>query len=57
MTMNLSEAAEPTRPLAAVEFRNRLRMELKVEAMILEITTAASLSALSEKIAIRMIGA
>ncbi|KAL7940526.1 putative polyketide synthase [Trichoderma barbatum] len=65
MTMNLSEAAEPTRPLAgygldslaAVEFRNRLRMELKVETTILEITTAASLSALSEKIATRMIGA
>ncbi|KAK4062498.1 uncharacterized protein Triagg1_9984 [Trichoderma aggressivum f. europaeum] len=65
MTMNLSEAAEPTRPLAsygldslaAVEFRNRLRMELKVEVTIFEITTAASLSTFSEKVATRMIGA
>ncbi|UKZ80175.1 Type I Iterative PKS [Trichoderma virens FT-333] len=64
MTMNLSEMAEPTRPLAsygldslaAVEFRNRLRMEFKVEATILEITASASLSTLSEKIASRMIG-
>ncbi|KGO72702.1 Acyl transferase/acyl hydrolase/lysophospholipase [Penicillium italicum] len=42
--------------LAAVEFRNWLRLELKVEVTTLEITSAASLMALCERIASRLLG-
>jgi acyl carrier protein len=60
--LSLSEPMEPAKPLgsygldslAAVEFRNWLRLELKVEVTTLDITTAASLMALCEKIATRL---
>ncbi|KAL8683912.1 MAG: hypothetical protein Q9186_000123 [Xanthomendoza sp. 1 TL-2023] len=56
--LRLSEAMEPGKPLssygldslAAVEFRNWVRMELGAELTTLDITNAASLIALCEKI-------
>lgn len=56
--MRLSEAIEPERflsaygidSLAAVEFRNWLRLELGAAISVIEITTAPSLVFLSEKI-------
>ena len=63
MTMlRLSDAMEPGKPLssygldslAAVEFRNWVRMELGAELTTLDITNAASLIALCEKITSRI---
>ena len=63
MTMlRLSDAMEPGKPLssygldslAAVEFRNWVRMELGAELTTLDITNAASLVALCEKITARI---
>ncbi|KAK2793589.1 putative secondary metabolism biosynthetic enzyme [Onygenales sp. PD_12] len=62
--LSLGEPMEPAKPLvsygldslAAVEFRNWLRVELKVEVTALEITSASSLMALCEKIASRLTG-
>ena len=56
--MRLSEAIEPERALAAygidslaaVEFRNWLRLELGAAMSVIDITTAPSLVFLSEKI-------
>lgn len=58
----LSEAMEPGKPLssygldslAAVEFRNWVRMELEAELTTLDITNAASLIALCERTAARI---
>ncbi|KAF4334740.1 polyketide synthase [Fusarium beomiforme] len=60
--LRLSEPMEPAKSLssygldslAAVEFRNWIRMELKVDVTVLEITSASSLIALCEKIATRL---
>lgn len=60
--LRLSEAMEPGKPLssygldslAAVEFRNWVRMELGAELTTLDITNAASLIALCEKIVARI---
>jgi acyl carrier protein len=57
-TLRLSEPMEPAKPLSvygldslsAVEFRNWVRMELGAELTLLEITNAASLFWLCEKI-------
>ena len=56
--MRLSEPIEPERPvaaygidsLAAVEFRNWLRMQLGAALSVIDITTASSLNALSERV-------
>ncbi|KAH7141540.1 putative polyketide synthase [Dactylonectria estremocensis] len=60
--LRLSEPMEPAKSLgsygldslAAVEFRNWVRMELKVDVTVLEITSASSLIALCDKIATRL---
>lgn len=60
--LRLSDAMEPGKPLssygldslAAVEFRNWVRMELGAELTTLDITNAASLIALCEKIVARI---
>jgi hypothetical protein len=62
-TLRLSEPMEPGKPLAsygldslaAVEFRNWARLELKAELTTLEVANASSLQALCEKIVSRMI--
>ena len=61
-TLRLSEPMEPGKPLssygldslAAVEFRNWVRMELKAELTTLDITNSASLVALCDKIVSKM---
>ncbi|KAL8912790.1 MAG: hypothetical protein Q9171_002248 [Xanthocarpia ochracea] len=60
--LRLSNAMEPGKPLsgygldslAAVEFRNWVRMELNAELTTLDVTNAASLVALCERIVSRM---
>lgn len=60
--LRLSDAMEPGKPLssygldslAAVEFRNWVRMELGAELTTLDITNAASLIALCKKITTRI---
>lgn len=61
-TLRLSEPMEPGKPLssygldslAAVEFRNWVRMDLRAELTTLDITNSASLVALCEKIVVKM---
>lgn len=61
-TLRLSEPMEPGKPLssygldslAAVEFRNWVRMELRAELTTLDITNSASLVALCEKIVLKI---
>lgn len=61
-TLRLGEPMEPSKPLAsygmdslaAVEFRNWARLDLKAELSTLEIANATSLHALCEKIAARI---
>ena len=61
-TLRLSEPMEPGKPLssygldslAAVEFRNWVRMDLRAELTTLDITNSASLVALCERIVLKM---
>ena len=63
--LRLSDAMEPGKPLsgygldslAAVEFRNWVRVELNAELTTLDVTNAASLIALCERIVSRMLPA
>jgi hypothetical protein len=61
LRLSADEAAKPLGSygldsLAAAEFRNWLRLELKVEVTTLEITSAASLMALYERIGSQLLG-
>lgn len=64
LSLRLSEAIEPAKPLssygmeslAAVELRNWVRMELQADLSMLEIQNATSLIALCEKVLLRIQG-
>ena len=61
-TLRLDRAIEPARPLSsygvdslsAIELRNLIRMDLEVDLTILEITYAESLTALAEKVVLKL---